>query len=426
MNEFLLEHWTKLVALAGLLAASGFFSSCETAAFALTGEEIAELRRRHPRSGRIFGRLSADPQGLLATVLFGNMLVNILFFCVAALLAWEFGRERGSAAILAAGVAPPLLLIAAGEILPKSIAVAYPKRIARLTLPLLWVFYHAIHPVRVVLARLTAPAAGQPPARRVTAEELRMLVELSRASGALSPGEEEMLSGILRLGEMRVREIMTPRVDVVRTEVGRTPPELLALAKEATKTNILVYERHMDNIVGYVSVREVLAQRATGSDLRPYLRQVVFIPELACVETALARFIGERLDLAVAVDEYGGTEGLVTLEDMLEAVVGEIEDEFAEPDGEEEVRRLPDGRYSLDGRLAAHDWAEILDVEFEPGRTPPATLGGFVVSLLGHCPREGDEVAYRNIRFHVERVTRRRIARVLVELLEEAESAPPA
>ena len=422
-----------LAAMAGLLALSGFFSGSETALFSLRAEHLRALSRHR---GRFIRRLLHDPRSLLITILFGNLVVNILFYSTSVLLALGL-EERGHMGLATAvGVAAPFMVIIFGEVGPKALAVHHPRPIAELAAPALTLLRAAILPIRVVLGvftegvlRLVVPPRAAEP--YVTPEELKQLLEASQVRGTLRPDEGRMLRELIDLGRLRCREVMVPRVDVVMCPIEETPERFIDLVRATRRKRIPVYHQNKDQVLGLVDARHVLALKP--SSLSECVRRIPFVPETKSVESLLTEFRHTHTAMAVVLDEYGGTAGLVTLHDILEEIVGEIgaqgrEAALREPAGtafaeggseppEGLVEEVAPGTYRLPGRLSIRDWNEHPAFSLELDRRGTATIGGFVTSLLGHVPTAGESVTYRNLHFTVERMGRRRIDTLSVEIL---------
>jgi putative hemolysin len=258
--------------------------------------------------------------------------------------------------------------------------------------------------------------------------ELRLLVELAERSGALTGTEADMLEAVVGLSEVRVREVMVPRVDVLFVSVADSPEQVLQRMRAETVSSAPVYENRLDDIVGLVDARDLLAARAKKdarpADLKALVKPVTFVPESARLADVLATLHANALqgaeaaglDMAVAVDEYGGTAGIVALEDIAETVFGELEDEFDEEE-RPEVEQRDDGSFVLAGDLSVREWADLFRVEPGPGQFD--TLGGFVMHLLGRIPKEGDVARWGNLRFVILKMRKRRVERVELSLEPE-------
>ncbi|MFO7899892.1 MAG: hemolysin family protein [Planctomycetota bacterium] len=401
-----------LLAMVILLGLSAFFSASETALFSLSRRDFRRLDRSPSLIHGLIQKLRGDPQSLLTTVLFGNMLVNVLYFSVATVATI---RSESPAIRYALGPVSLVGVIICGEVVPKAVAVAMPLGYSRLAAIPLFAFRQIIYPVRRVLgvvlklsAMLTRNRAAQ---TYVTREELQLLIRATSERGEIDRTERDMMQEIVEFAEIRVREVMVPRVDVIAFEINGTADELQRLVEETGITKLPVYEENIDNIVGILHARDVLLSDKTVPEaLRPVS---LFIPEVARIEAALQQFRQRHSQFAIVVDEYGGWAGIVTLEDIVEEIVGEISDEF---DGTEEpVRQIGPDRYVLSGSVGIRDWSELFGLNLELELAEVETLAGFIVLRLGRLPREGDTLDLANLRFTVQKVEQRRVARVLVE-----------
>jgi CBS domain containing-hemolysin-like protein len=426
-----------LATMLALLAASAFFSGSETALFNLSREQLRRFAASRNPLRRGAARLMADPRRLLVTVLFGNMTVNTAFFVMGVMLVHKIGAQAPDAAgrwRFIIGTLTPLLVIVFGEVTPKSVAAAMPDRIAPLAALPLAVLEYVVLPLRVILAYgVVAPlvrlivGARRPARGFVTAEELQTIIEAAEAEGAVSADEGDMLADVLELGEVRVREAMTPRVDVVGTDIHTPTRDVIPVFTRVRKTKLLVYDGQADNVAGVVYAKSALLE--PDRPLRDLVRPVHYVPETKTVESLLKDFRARRIQFAAVVDEYGGLAGIVTLEDCLEQIVGDIE---AEPEGAAgpPVRRMDDGSYLLAGGLSVRSWEDFFDMDLPEGGPRYATVAGFVTSLLGRLPERGDTARWRNLALTVEEVRRRRVTRVRLRLLpsedDGGDERPPA
>jgi putative hemolysin len=247
----------------------------------------------------------------------------------------------------------------------------------------------------------------------LTMEELKVMFSLSEKYGAVDPKTRSMIHAVLDFARMRVKDVMVPRVDMVVFDISRPVEEFISLVRKSVYKKVPVFEGTVDNILGVVYAKDVFLN--PGKKLRELVKPVLFVPESKNIESLLREFRREHQQMAIVVDEYGGTAGLITLEDILEEVVGDIRDETELP--EEPIRKLGDNRYIVHGNLSCRYWSETFGIELESGGAD--TIGGFVVSLLGRIPKKDDSVSYQNIVFTVDEVRRRRITRLLVEFREQ-------
>ena len=433
MLSVLAEFPLHLAGMVCLLGASAFFSGSETALFSLSRDQLRRFRQSRSPFRRLAARLMDKPRRLLMTVLFGNMAVNVAFFAMSVMLSVQIGRQFPEHAVawrVLITIAAPLAVIVFGEVTPKSLAATSPARLAPLASLPLTLLEWAIFPLRVVLGHVIVGPLERlitgrraPRRTRVTTEELQAIVEVSEQEGAVSRDEREMLTEVLELADLKVREVMTPRVEMVGCDVKTPTREALDLFRRTRHSKIVVFDGRIDNVRGVVYAKTAFLNPDRA--LEELARPVHYVPETKTVESLLREFLSRRIQFALVVDEYGGVAGLVTIEDCIEEIVGEIEDETDQP-AVEPVRRVGASEYLLAGNLSVRSWADLFDLARPEDGGRFSTVAGFVTLLLGRVPQEGDTVRWRNLEFAVEEVRRRRVMRVRVRLLGEAEDAASA
>ncbi|MBN2582722.1 MAG: HlyC/CorC family transporter [Planctomycetes bacterium] len=431
MPELLSEHAWRLAAMACLLTLSAFFSGSETALFSLSRDRLRRFRAGPHRTERLAARLVAQPRSLLVTLLLGNTIVNVTFYAISSSVVWSIGT-RNHALGVAAGILVLLTVIVCGEVGPKTVAATAPEGLARLAGVPLWGLRWVLRPVVYVLDHwvvepLTRLVTGQGTRSRqllVTTEELQAIVELAGDEGAVGRDESDMINEVLELHEVRVREVMVPRVDMVAFDVDEPTARLLDEFRRTRLKRMVIYRGSVDEVVGLVSSRRAFLE--PGASVRALLEQVRFVPEQATVETVLRLFRQEQIQMAVVVDEYGGTAGLVTMEDCMEQIVGDIQDEYDHL--EAQVERLSEREFLLDANLSMRAWSDYVLTELDT-EMDVVTLGGFVTGLLGRLPREGDQCSWGNLRFTVRSLGRHRSGahgwpkKIMVEILGDTPTA---
>jgi putative hemolysin len=424
MVALLADHIFELVALVALLGGSGFFSGSETALFSLTREQLRRYERGESRAEGLIVRLLHDPGLLLATVLVGNTAVNVLFFSLSFTLAHAAHRQVSAVAGGAVGVASLLLIIVFGEVAPKGVAVAHSEAFAhRIAIPM-YLFQRAAWPAAYLCVKMVQQLSAwlERYTERevyVNADELKMLVEMAKRQQVLAGTAPAMMQDVVDLKRTRVKQIMVPRVDIAAFRFGGGRDRFIELVRQTHHNRYLVYTNTMDDISTALLARDVYLN--PQAELRSLQRPVVFVPETKTVEDLLRQFREQMLDFAVVVDEYGGTAGMVTIEDVIEEVFGEIEDEYDEP--ETEVRSLGQNSYLLSGNLSVESWRDIFGHDLPPADAD--TLGGVVTALLGRMPKAGDTVTFRGLELTVRRMRRRRVGQVLLRLLPASEEEAP-
>ncbi|MBL8860917.1 MAG: HlyC/CorC family transporter [Planctomycetes bacterium] len=403
------------IASSALLLASAGLSAAETALFSLSPEE---RRNAGPRIERLF----RDPQALFATVLLANLAVNVLFLSAAA----ELVPSAGPAPLVAVGLGALLALAVFGELLPKALALRARGGVARWVAGPVAVLFVLLAPVVRLAQRaagLVLRAAGDAarPERGVSAETLAEVLDQSARAGLIDVREADLLAELVELGDVRVAEILTPRVDMITLDLSDRDEERrwfrIARALAQRITWMPVVRGGADEVVGLVRLRDVLAK--PDASLESLVQPVVFVPALASVLDLLRTLRSFGCAEAVVVDEYGGTAGIVTLESVFEEIVGDLRVE-----GEREtptIEALGGGRFRAPGALSIRDWNERFGREVVPAGFE--TVGGLVGALLGRIPREGDVVAVGGITITVRAVRGRRVEDVELRVAAPAPGA---
>lgn len=417
----------ELLLLPLLLIGSGFFSGSETALFSLSQHQRARLARDAGFVGRTITTLLAETRSLLITLLLSNMTINVLFFVISSVLLIQLQRTEWAGAVIVtvASVVPLLAIIMLGEVLPKLIAARLTMGWARFCALPLYVVHRAIAPVRIFahvaiitpLARLIAPRQEVP---ALSEEELESLLTLSQRQGLLDPEEEQLLQQVLELSQLKVRDLMVPRVDMQTFDLNDDPAMLIEMGRSQRMSQVPVCEGDLDHIIGVVHMRQILLREPKSrEELQKLVRQVKFVPEQQRGDQLLVEMRKTGTTFAIVVDEYGGTAGLITLEDVVEHMVGNIAGAF-EPGGEPEVKYLGPNRWRASAWLSVHEWADFFGhaptLEGIATLDAVSTVGGLVMARLGRLPQTGDHVNVGNVRITVERMAERRVETVLIEL----------
>ncbi|MEX0743956.1 MAG: hemolysin family protein [Phycisphaeraceae bacterium] len=427
-------HLLMLALLPLLVVLSAFFSGSETALFSLSPHQRLRFARAGTLAGDAITRLLSETRALLITLLLSNMTINVLFFVISSVLLIHATRERllGPVLLGLLSVLPLLTIILLGEVLPKLVAARMTMTWVRVVALPLYLVHRVLAPVRVTasvavitpLARLIAPPE-KPPA--LSADELDSLLSLSQRQGVIDPDEEQLLQQVLELNQLKVRDLMVPRVDIEAFDLARDPAELIDLIARTKLRHLPVYRDNLDNIVGLVFARQILLHRpASTEDLERYVRQVKLVPEQQRGDQLLLELRKTGTTFAIVVDEYGGTAGLITIEDVVEHMVGDLPGEF-EPEGEPELSVVKPGMWRVGADLSVHDWADVFGhnpaVEGLAELETVSTLAGLVMARLGRLPNEGDHTTVGNVQITVERMVGRRIGSVLIELKDGAAPA---
>ncbi|MDR7544058.1 MAG: hemolysin family protein [Armatimonadota bacterium] len=412
----------QLALIALLLLLLAFFWGSETALLAANRLRLENLKERGSARARVALQLTERPAQLLSTVLISNNVVNTGLVVIATMaLVTLLGSERGP---LAAFAFSTVVLIVV-EIVSKSVAAHHADRLALLAARPVHVLSRLLAPLIRVLSFVTnlmsRPFGGhvRPDAPMVTSEEIQTLVRMGEEQGVLEQDEREMIHSIFEFGDTVVREVMVPRVDMVAVEADEPVESLLEIVRTYGHSRIPVYDDTVDHIIGLVHVKDLLAGstdgRLTGT-VRGFVRPAYFVPETKRLDELFREMRRKKVHMAIAVDEYGGTAGLVTIEDLLEEIVGPIQDEY---DVEEPPIKVINDRVALvDGAVHLEDVNAALGIELPAGEVD--TVGGFVTSLLGHVPTQGERVSHDGVEFAVEQVDGHRIVQVRVTKVQQA------
>ena len=406
-----------------LLGFSAFFSGSEISFFSLLQSDIDSFQSSSQRKEQRVAKLMAQPRQLLITIIIGNTVVNITIASLAAILTtqicnkFNFNPEIG---ILLNIVVVTLVLLIVSEVMPKVIAVRNPRSFSRTVSGVLMAIFYLFSPISLVLTkftRLVQHSVGFSAERtQLSEEELRTLVDVGAEHGTLEKDEKEMIHSIFEFGETTVKEIMVPRTDMVCVEVNSTLAQIMELVKTKLLSRIPVYEDRIDNIIGILYVKDLLPllgrQKRARLDLKKLVRPPYFIPEQKKIDDLLRHFQKERIHMALVVDEYGGVAGLVTLEDVIEEIVGEIQDEH---DKESPLyQKIDKNTFVVDGRMPLEEINDEFHLDL-PTEEGVETIGGFLLSLLGTLPKEKETTRYGKYQFVVEKIAKNRILKVRIE-----------
>ena len=329
-------------------------------------------------------------------------------------------RFTPHAVAIATGVMT-LIILFVSEISPKTFAKAHAERVALALLPVMTAMYYLLFPFAYPLFRATVRVnralSSRRPTPAVTSEEIDYLIDLGTREGVLDKVKEELLNSVLEFGDIRVKEVMIPRTQMLALDRDANPDQLLDEVVQSQHSRIPIYQGSADNIVGILYVKNLIENLRKGIDRRSfrldkYLRPAFFIPELMKISRLLKEFQRRKIHIAIVVDEFGGTSGMVTLEDVIEELVGEIQDESDE--GEGPIKSLGEGWFLADGTATIRDLAELLRVEF-PEEGDYETLGGFLVARAGRVPPVGSVLTWDGLTFTVRVGDERRVAKVEIK-----------
>jgi len=406
---------TMLVALAILVAMSAYFSATETA---FTSLNRIRLKTRADNGDRRAARtlvLAEEYDKLLSTILIGNNIVNITATTVATVLCTKWFHQYGPTV---ATVALTVIILIFGEVSPKSLAKEHPERFAMFSTPLLRLFMVILTPANFLFSqwkRLLGRIFRSGDDDGITEEELVGMVEQAQTEGGLDEHESDLIRNAIEFNDLEVSEILTPRVDLVAAEEDSSMEEIAALFAESGYSRIPIYHETIDNIVGVIHEKDFYAARYRGETMAATLKAPVFYTTGNTKVSELLRILQKnKAHMAVVVDEYGGTQGIATLEDILEELVGEIWDEHDEVI--ETFQKQPDGSYLIACSADLDDMYDLFQVK---GTCDAATVSGWVMEQVGRVPEEGDHFQAEGLDVTVTQVEHRRVLKIQVRVIEE-------
>ena len=411
----------RLLALLILLILSGFFSGSETALLALDKLRVRFLQQKqHPGADKLAALLE-NPDRLLSGILVGNNLVNIAASVIATGLCVSYFGEGGE--LLTVLILTPILLIFS-EVCPKTYAAQYPEKMSFLVLNpirfVVWILAPVIFVVSSISRLMTSFIRKKEGEKlSVSEDEIKAMIEVGEESGVVAAEQRQMLHGIFDLSETRVRDIMIPRTEVVGIDISASFQDVLVAIQEKRHSRFPVFNENLDSIVGVFLAKDVLdyITRPEQFCLKDLCRKPYYVPESKRIGVLLQQFKKKHEHLALVVDEYGGMEGIVTLEDVIEEIVGEIHDEY---DTEElDFRKLGKGHYLIDAVMPLREVNRRFDLTIPEEHV--TTLAGHLMHLMGKIPVEGDSCEEGNLLFRVRRMEDRRIEEIELFISEPEE-----
>jgi putative hemolysin len=415
------------LAIFACLVVSALLSGAETAITSLGYLKAKHMLATNKPGAKSLQIWLQHPNRVLTTLLLSNNVVNILASAIGTTMATEYFDSQAIG--ISTGIMT-FLIVTFTEVIPKSYAKTHSESIVVYVMKPVIVLYYVLWPfvwlfsefAGKVVSRMGAQPSQQPV---ITEDELEFLVEVSERSGMLEKLKKKMLSGVFDFDEIKVREVMTPRTDMQAMPSNASYQDLLNLVIEWGYSRIPIYHETIDNIVGMVLAKDLLTyslklQNPENFSIKQIMRKVIFVPESNFINDVFRDLKTTKTHIAIVIDEHGGTAGLVTLEDIIETIVGEIQDEHDEE--EQEFRKLGDNIYQVSGAATIDDFLEFFTLEEEKLAEKPEgdidTLGGWLTQLLQDMPKVGQTVQIENLKIEITRIDRHRVRSVRVIRLE--------
>lgn len=408
-----------------LLGLSAFISASEIAFFGLKKSTVNELASSKSKSGKIAADLIKDPRKLLTTILIFNNSINICLVLLSTVFVDKVMLMGGPAylyTIIQVVVITSVILLF-GEIMPKIYATKKGKSTVLLMARPIFYLSILFHFFSVVLVAISSmfDKVFKEEKKNISVDELSKVHELVQEHQA-NAQEKKMLDGILEFGNTDVKRVMKPRLDVTAIEFGQSFSQVKDIILSCGYSRIPVYEESFDKIKGVLYVKDLLPHIGKKEEFewQKIIRQPFFVPENKKLDDILIEFQEKKIHLAVVIDEYGGTSGVVTMEDVIEEIIGDIRDEF--DDDELEYSKLDEKRFVLDGKIQLKDLYRILEIEgedFEENKGDSDTIAGFILEQKGDFPFKGEKISFGDYTFTIEALDKKRIKRVKLEITEE-------
>ena len=399
-----------------LLLGSGFFSASETSLMSLSKIRIRYMEDEGVKGAKLVGSLIEKSSDLLSSILVGNNIVNIAATSVSTSL---FINIFGDGGVAIATAVMTVLVLVFGEITPKTIAANSPEKVAvvvskpisiimKITKPIVWVFNLL---TGIIFKIMGIDNDGVKPF--ITEEELKAMVNVSHEEGVLEMEEREIINNVFQFGDMQAKEAMIQRLDMVAIDIEDSYDEIIEVFKSEKLSRLPVYQESIDDIVGILNIKDIIFlsdEEIENFDIKDYVREAFFTYEFKKITQLLEEMKKEKTQMALVVDEYGGTAGLLTIEDLVEVIVGDIDDEYDEE--EEEIVKINDNEYLVEGSTKISDVNEQLGINLESEEFD--SIGGFIIGYLKRIPEENEIIEVEDVKFKVESIDKNRINKIRI------------
>jgi CBS domain containing-hemolysin-like protein len=413
-----------IILLIVLVLFSAFFSASETALMSITKLKVLHLIEQKKKNAKIVYDLKMNPHRLLVTILIGNNIVNVSAASIAGVIGREIFKNYGLGIAIAVMT---LVILIFGEIIPKTYSVKYDEKMSLFVAPIILFFTYLFHPIHISLDfvnRLVGIIVPEIKKPLITEAELRTIVKFGEHEGSIKKEEEEMIYSVFEMDDTEVKEIMVPRVDMFSLNQNRKISEVIQEIIEKGYSRIPVYGKTVDNIKGIVYIKDILPFLKKGNldiRLKEIMKPTIFVTENKRINTLLKQFKENKIHIALVVDEYGGIQGLVTIEDILEELVGEIYDETDVP---VKLIKIIDKNISkINGGTNLDEVNEILNLNLEKTEDYE-TISGYILYKIGRIPTEGETIFLENLKFNIDKMEGNRIKEVTLTKIPIPDKSP--
>lgn len=413
--NILLEESLTIAYLLITLFISAFFSGSETALFSLSDDNSQKIKKTGFGAGELVKTLERNPAGILSTILFGNLIINIIFFCISSSLIYriDFVYKKSNGIFI--GLLTLFLIIIFGEVIPKAIGLKYSDRIVHITAPIIHFFYKIFKPVRIILDKLIKRISRNTNSNfKFSNEELKILVDSTKPSDDFGLQEKEIIEEIINMSILRIRELMTPRVKLDYFNENWTVEKCLKMIKKSNFELLPVYSDYEENLIGCIEFSDLLKNDNTIK-INTFVKPIKYVPENKTADSMLNEFLNENLMLAAVVDEFGGLSGVISKNDLLKKIIS-----FSNTNEKLMIKSINKDTYLLNGHLNIREWKELF-IGFFPKEYLNSldldTLGGLVTSILKKIPKEGEKAYLGNLCFTIDKMNNHSIDMINLKLL---------
>lgn len=406
----------QLISLVILLLISSFFSASETALMSLNKLRIRHMIDEEVKGAELLGKLLEKPSKLLSAILIGNNVVNIAASALATSIAITYFGNKGVG--VATGIMT-ILVIIFGEITPKSIAASDPEKVSLKVSKPIYFITIILRPLTVVFVALTSKIVGifggkagmgKP---HITEEELKTIVDVSHEEGVLEIEERKMIYNVFEFGDSQVKDVMVPRTEMASVDINSSYDEIIEVLKKEQFSRIPVYKDSTDNIIGILHIKKLVFFDNSNEkfDITKYMVKPYFTYEYKPTTELFEEMRKNRVAMTVVLDEYGGTAGIVTMEDMVEEIVGDIEDEY-DNEQNDEIKVIKDDEYIVKGSTKIDEVNEMLGIDIESEDFD--SIGGFVIGEVGRFPKKGEFIEYDDVKLIIEEIEKNKIKKLKI------------
>lgn len=402
---------TKIILIAIMVVLSAYFSATETAFSSLNKTRLKAMAEKGNKKAQKTLKLAENYDKLISTILVGNNIVNIACASISTMLFVEIINEQSGPAV--STLVTTIIVLIFGEITPKSIAKDIPERFAMFSAPVISVLIFILTPVNYLFSqwkKLASKIIKDDEDSKMSQEELLMIVDEVTEEGSFDDDEGDLIKNAIEFTEQEARDIITHRVDLEAVAIDDDKEKIAKLFTKTKLSRLLVYEESIDNIIGVIHLKDFFTEKGiTRKSIKNIMAKPVFVQEYEKINDLLKRLQKNKTHMAVVIDEYGGTLGIVTMEDILEELVGEIWDEYDVV--EEDFVEIGENVYDVDGSASFDDFCDFFDIEEESDNV---SVGGWVTELLGKLPEVGDEVTFGDLKLVVTEVDSHRAQNIEV------------